>query len=326
MIYSDACNNTEPEEGDFLRLGPSSLYILFGPTIPVLYTAIFLLTTFLWIYALYFRPVSTHPSFPHILYLRLAPALHVTLTLPVLISPPAAPLVSLLQDAVSVSAMLVYTNFTLTLLGGVDSIVKLATTIHPTACPLGTPPLCCLIPCPKPKITTNIIKLVILPVKLLSAAIFLNFIINMFLVYSGFYPSREFGHITNLHNILIIPFFVSCMYTYKVFISVTGSMLLGTSHTLRGMLIFIMFVLCKSSFGIINMLIDTETLPCLPGLPSVWLGMLLVTMVQVVGVSVIALMIPRLYLRDWSKVMGKTVSEEEGEGVEKCNLVKMVEE
>ena len=97
--------------------------------------------------------------------------------------------------------------------------------------------------------------MILLPVRLLSAAIFINFLINMFIVFSGFYPSRDFVNFSNLHNILIIPFFISTMYTYKVFIAVTSSMLVGSSHKLRGILNFIMFVFCKSTFGFVNILI-----------------------------------------------------------------------
>ena len=49
------------------------------------------------------------------------------------------------------------------------------------------------------------------------------------------------------------------------------------------------------------------------------MGVLLVTMIQMVGVSAIALVIPRLYVRDWDKIM---VDSEGGE-VEKCQLVKV---
>merc|ERR1711892_917750 len=208
-----------------LRLGPSNLYTIFGVSIPVLYTSFF----------------------PHTLFLQLSPVLHITLTISALLSPPTAPLVSLFQDSVSVSSMLVFTAHTTRLLGGVDNIAKLATTTHPSTCPIGTPPLCCLLPCTKPVLTPRIVFLILLPVKLLSGVIIVNFLINMFLVYSGFYPSRDFGDIANIHNLLIIPFFISCMYTYKVFIAVTSPMLPGTNHTLRGVLIFIMFVFCKSS-------------------------------------------------------------------------------
>jgi len=167
--------------------------------------------------------------------------------------------------------------------------------------------------------------MILLPVRLLSAAIFINLLINMFIVFSGFYPSRDFVNLSNLHNILIIPFFISTMYTYKVFIAVTSSMLVGSSHKLRGILNFIMFVFCKSTFGFVNILIDTGFVPCIPGLSSVWLGILLVTMIQLVGVSIIALVIPRLYARDWNKVKVNTVHEEKGEVVEKCNLFKVDE-
>ena len=56
--------------------------------------------------------------------------------------------------------------------------------------------------------------------------------------------------------------------------------------------------------------------PCLSGLSSVWMGMLLVTLIQVVGVSIIALVIPRLYARNWAKV-----KMEEGDLVEQSKLV-----
>ena len=252
---SDACNNTQPREGQFIHLGPSALYSLFGPTIIILYIAILLLTAFIWFYAFYFKHIMTKNSTPLISYLQFSPALHLTLTLPVLISPPTAPLVSLLQDIVSVSSMLVFTNLTTSLLGGVENIAKLATTTHPTTCPIGTPPLCCLLPCTQPQITTRIVQLILLPVRLLAAAIFVNFLVNVFLVYSGFYPSREMTALSNLHNIIIIPFFITCMYSYKVFISVSSKMVLGMNHSLKGFLIFVMFAFCKSSFGIINILI-----------------------------------------------------------------------
>ena len=255
MNKTDVCNNTEPGEEEFIHLGPASLYLMFGPTIPILYTVSLILTIFLWVYGFYFRPTKSNPHQLHILYLQLCPALHVTLTLPALLSPPTAPLVSLLQDCVSVSAMLVFTNLTISLLGGEDTIASHANTTHPTSCPIGTPPLCCLMPCRKPKITTRIIQMILLPVRLLSAAIFINFLINLFIVFSGFYPSRDFVNFSNLHNILIIPFFISTMYTYKVFIAVTSSMLVGSSHKLRGILNFIMFVFCKSTFGFVNILI-----------------------------------------------------------------------
>ena len=48
----------------------------------------------------------------------------------------------------------------------------------------------------------------------------------------------------------------------------------------------------------------------------------MVTMIQVVVVSIIGLVIPRLYARDWSNVTVDTGKEEEEEGVvEKCLLV-----
>jgi hypothetical protein len=49
--------------------------------------------------------------------------------------------------------------------------------------------------------------------------------------------------------------------------------------------------------------LDNDCLPCLPGLPSVWVGVLLFTLIQVVGVSIIAMIIPRLYARNWDCIL-----------------------
>ena len=49
--------------------------------------------------------------------------------------------------------------------------------------------------------------------------------------------------------------------------------------------------------------------------------MLIVTMIQVVGVSVIALVITRLYARDWSSNMVPTLKDDEGDRVEHSRLV-----
>jgi hypothetical protein len=246
---SDGCNNSDATNVEFHRIGPASLYRLFGFTIPLIYPFILGFVIGLWIYAFYFRPFTTDPFFIYVLCLQLSPISHVTLTLPALLSPPTAPLVSLLQDIVSVFSMLLFTLFTTRILGGLDHMAKLATT-----CPIATPPLCCLLPCTRPAVTKQIVRLILFPVKLLSVVILVNFLINMYLVYSGFYPNPVITEISNLHNILLIPFFISCMYTYKVFIAVTNSMLLGTKHTLRGTLIFIMFVFCKITLTIRNIL------------------------------------------------------------------------
>jgi len=324
MNGSDSCNNTE-NDGNFIRLGPETLYEVFGITIPILYLATILLVAFLWAYALYFVKITTSEFRTYVSFLQCSPALHVTLTLPALLSPPSAPLVSLLQDMVAVFSMLSFTILTIRILGGVEYIVKIAETTHPTSCPIATPPLCCLFPCKKPNITPKIMKLVILPVKLLSSAIIINFLINLFLVYSGFYPINDLSDITNIHNILIIPFFISCMYTYKVFVTITSSFQLNPKHRLRGILFFVMFVLCKSSFGIINLLVGHSVIPCLHGLPSYWLGILIVSLVQIVGVSTIGLVIPRIYSGNIER-MKKETKEVESCGETKSEQSKLVEE
>ena len=232
---TDACGNVILPAGSFQRLGPAQLYESLGPLILLpLYCSLGLLATFLWCYAIYWRSRVVGGGLATTL-LQLLPVLNLTLTLPIFLSPPTIPLVSLIQvktpqksslmnlfqDIVAVSAMVVYTQFSLRLLGGP---AKVAENLSSSKCPLGTPPLCCLLPCPKPDVTPTLFTIVLVPLRLLTVALTANFLANLFLVFSGFYPvnrADDFGNLLNLHNILIIPFFVSTMYTYKVKLSTT---------------------------------------------------------------------------------------------------------
>ena len=85
-----------------------------------------------------------------------------------------------------------------------------------TQCPLGTPPLCCLLPCPRPQLTSRIFQLLLLPLRLLSVALAFNILVNLFLVFSGFYPLNKMLAVENIQNFLLIPFLFSTMYSYKV--------------------------------------------------------------------------------------------------------------
>ena len=104
-------------------------------------------------------------------------------------------------------------------------------------------------------LTKGLLKCILIPTKVLSLFLLINFLVNMYIIFSGFYPSRTFSDISNLHNLLLIPFFFSCMYTYKVFVSITGTIAQKTNHTIKGNLIFFTFVVCKVSLGMINILI-----------------------------------------------------------------------
>ena len=123
--------------------------------------------------------------------------------------------------------MVVYTHFSISILGGQDKVAEmLSSSSTPSKCPLGTPPLCCLLPCPKPNLSPTLLSIILTPLRLLTVALALNFLVNLFLVFSGFYPvnrADDFGNLLNLHNILLIPFFVSTMYTYKVIFKPTHS-------------------------------------------------------------------------------------------------------
>merc|ERR1719225_964456 len=95
----------------------------------------------------------------------------------VLLSPAAMELVTMLQDLLTVGAMVMFVDFTLHYSGPLSSIQA--------PCPLATPPLCCLMCCPKPTVSPVVARLILLPIRVTPVALVLNFLVNLYLTYSG---------------------------------------------------------------------------------------------------------------------------------------------
>ena len=102
---------------------------------------------------------------------------------------------------------------------------------------------------------------------------------NLYLTYSGVVQDSAGGffQVSNLHNILMIPFFVTMMYCFKVifihkilgprsassivkyfcvqvFFGLTALKMKGSNPRWRAGLLFQMFALCKTFEGIISVL------------------------------------------------------------------------
>lgn len=290
MMISRCLNSTE-EDGN---IGPTALYDIFGTTMLLVYTVLPALIVALAVYGLYYRPSSQHKNRFSILMLQLVPVAHLVITFPILLSPATMPLVSLLQDILVMITMVVFVNFTLDIIGSLENVES--------SCPIGTPPLCCFICCRKPKITSTIAKLIILPFKVTPVALVINFLINIYLTYSGVESKITLGgffNLENLHNILLIPFFISTMYCWKIFISVTSSAMKNKNPRLRGFLLFFIFIVSKTVPAILAILADNDIVPCLPGLPAIRVAALLVALIEMFFVSVVAVVIPRLYNKNW---------------------------
>ena len=312
----ERCGNSSDE-----NIGPARLTEIFGATMLVVYSLLPLLLSLLALYGLHYRPRPDHPFRLHILLLQLAPVGHLVITFPVLLSPATIPLVSLLQDLLVMVAMVVFINFTLNIIGSLENVE--------TSCPIGTPPLCCLLCCRKPKINSRTAGLILLPFKLTPVALgrfhnvlflslfcsiisVINFLINLYLTYSGVQGKITLGDffgLENLHNILLIPFFLSTMYCWKIFVSVTTTAMPNKNQMLRGSLLFFMFIISKTVPAILAILtgkryllywiflsvvgLDNDIIPCLPGLPAIRVAALLVPLVEMFFISVIAVVIPR---------------------------------
>ena len=135
----DACNNSLVPDGSFTRLGPAKLYKILGPSILLsLYSSLLLLLGLLWCHGLYWL-TRVKGGNGATAVLQLIPVLSFTLTLPVFLSPPTAPLVTLIQvflvnvqtsstrspqDGLAITAMFVFTHFTLALAGGAEGVAR----------------------------------------------------------------------------------------------------------------------------------------------------------------------------------------------------------
>jgi len=292
----ESCSNVSLETEN---LGPARLYEMFGVTMVMVYTLLPLLISLLLLYALYYRPSPLHPNRLLILVLQLVPVTHLALTFPVLLSPATIPLVSLLQDLVVMFAMVAYVHFTLDIIGGLENV--------DSSCPIGTPPLCCLLCCRKPKITATTARLIILPFKLTPVALVINFLINIYLAYSGVSGKITLGgffNLENLHNLLLIPFFVSTMYCWKIFMSVTAPAMPDKNQRLRGFLLFSIFIVCKTVPMILAILSAQNVIPCTAGVPAIRVAALLLALIEMFYVSVVGVVIPRLYSKSWVREIG----------------------
>lgn len=294
-----SCENISEE---LENIGPVVLYETFGVTMVLVYSLLPLLVTLLFLYALFFRPSSLHPNRVLILILQLTPACHLLITFPVLLSPSTIPLVSLLQDLNVMLSMVAFVNFTVDIIGSLENVKS--------SCPIGTPPLCCLLCCRKPKINATIARLIILPFKLTPVALVINFLVNIYLTYSGVNGKITLGgffNLENLHNLLLIPFFVSTMYCWKIFVSITSSAMPNKNQRLRGSLLFSMFIFCKTVPMILAILSEKNIIPCLPGIPAIRVAALLLALIEMFYVSVIAVVIPRLYSKTWVRELSPQV-------------------
>jgi len=302
------CNNNGTDFSE--NIGPVELYNSLGSIAIALFTSVPVLIVTMGLYTLYFRPKHDHPYKLHILAIQFAPTVHMLLSYPVLLSPATIALASMLQDLLTISILVIFVNFTLHYTG---PLTKLE-----TSCPIGTPPLCCLICCPKPRISQTVEKLTLIPFKITPIALVINFLINLYLIYSGLNAKvtiNGFFKLENIHNILMIPFFLSMMYSYKVFVTLSCSSptLTGTNPKLRGALNLSMFVFCKTIAPIVALLVDNSVFPCVPGLPPVRLGAMVTVLIQMFYMTILASVLPRLYDRPWifSKLTSVNVFEHE---------------
>lgn len=135
----DACNNSVVPDDSFIRLGPAQLYTVLGPGILLsLYSSLLLLLCLLWCHGLYWL-TRVKGGGGATAMLQLIPVFSFSLTLPVFLSPPTAPLVTLIQvflvtvqtfstrspqDGLAITAMSVFTHFTLALVGGAEGVAR----------------------------------------------------------------------------------------------------------------------------------------------------------------------------------------------------------
>lgn len=226
----------------------------------------------------------------------MCPVVSLAVSLAGLLSPATTSLLSQLQDLIAAAGILLFTQHTVALVGPLTSLPA-------QSCPLATPPLCCLACCPAPALSPCLATAILTPIRLLPAILVTYTTTNMFLVYSGNAPaSLDYSapSLSGLHSLLLVPFFLSAMYCFKVFISLTSPVMAGTNPKLRGILLFLQFGLCKAVRVVFTILANLRTFPCLPGVSASSLASLCSTAVQLVLLAALAATVPRLYSAPWT--------------------------
>jgi len=180
----------------------------------------------------------------------LFPSIHLFITALPLFSPVLYQMVAILQDLLSTTAMLLFMNQSVTLIGGYENLIS-----ENSRCPLGTPPLCCLMKCKRPKMTRKLMNMIFLSIRLIVVMNFLLLVVNMGLTYNGFPPPKEVTDISEIPSLCLIPFQLTAMYCYKVFMNYVETLLKGTFPRTRGRLIIVTFVLIgKTLTGIFSVM------------------------------------------------------------------------
>ncbi|XP_023337250.1 uncharacterized protein LOC111708184 [Eurytemora carolleeae] len=162
--------------------------------------------------------------------------------------------------------------------------------------------------------TPCLVKFIFLPLPMLVSLNILNIMISSAFAYNNIPQPKVFLEPTNVPVIILIPFQIFTMYTYKVFISLAGPNLPGTYPKLRGMLIFIMFIMGKTTTGIFGALKDMGFLGYMESLPCINIGQMILPPLQLGLIIPVALIIPPLYSRSWKT---KQVKMDEDEGLTK---------
>lgn len=233
-------------------------------------------------------------------YLLFFPSLVLVPTFLPLLSPPLDRLVSLVQDLLTTGTMFIYMRLSVQNIGGEEALLQSSKTSgEAVRCPLATPPLCCLRPCTKPVLSPTLLRLILLPVRVIVVLAFVNLLVLAGQAYNHIPEPTNFFEVSNASTILLIPFMVTTMYTYKVFVTLASEKLAGSNPRLRGMLIFFVFVMGKSTDGLLSLLEVQGFFSPLEGLECVSTKQLILPLVQLALLIPPCIIIPPLYSRRW---------------------------
>eukprot|EP00088_Acartia_fossae_P026204 TRINITY_DN2700_c0_g1_i8.p1 TRINITY_DN2700_c0_g1~~TRINITY_DN2700_c0_g1_i8.p1 ORF type:complete len:344 (+),score=27.32 TRINITY_DN2700_c0_g1_i8:86-1117(+) len=286
-------------------VGPKDLLNSLGVSVLVPgYVVVSSIVTLLLFYALWHRLKSERRISKIEAYLILFPSLMAVISVLPLVSPLLGQMVSIVQDLLCVTAMFAYMKHTKSLLGGSKHLVA-----DKSSCPFAVPPLCCFAKCKKPKMTRTLMKILFLPIQFIVVLNFVVLLVNCSLAYNGFPPPKESSDIPNIPSYMLIPFQISALYTYKVFMSYFEARLRGSFPRTRGRLILATFILCKSTGGIFQVLESKEVLGYLDGLDCVNFGQLLLPVVQLGLLLPVALIIPKVYTKKWQHPIQQAVED-----------------
>jgi len=251
-----------------LLVGPGEEFASLGGWAIPMFSILFLAFLPVWVVGLstlHIIRTQAHPSLlPSLSWLACLPPSLLLFTSIGILLPDLGTYVELLLE-ISLSLGLVkFVQLALAMCGGVDTLVQYCKE-RDTGLPIGSPPIVCLMPFPKPPVTQNNLSVVCLAPSLLLATKVTILAIEVAYLCLGHNPSESnFLAWDNAHNLLSIPAGIFGIYFFNMFMSLIGCCMGEHPKKNLGFFLLLQYILFDCLKLFVSFLLGTNMISCVP--------------------------------------------------------------